>query len=526
MAQNRKIRMGMAHSSSKNRERELIKLAKRLAKDPLSVLPECTPDVVKDPFLKARKQLEIVKSAADDEELLKRLSKKGEPIARAVAGTILLKHAGKVPMLATYRTPAGEANYATRGKTSRESLVGVQNIDHPVWRLFAVIDTVKKKKVFVYSGKKKMVCTGRQPDPPKDFVDFNIKQLPFHLTRSGNVYSCKHLNGNDVEKGTVEGRAYLEIYWSSADCIIALDETCAKAENTPGLLNRYMAGPKLTADFQVKVHYRPTCGIEDCSQCKEDWDLSLLDVKKYQKGMLSDIDLIKKGRKIFEDRMTGEGRNNFLAKGVCYGSDINAFIDSLNPDEVERTALEAAFEDYGRSLITDSTSPSKILAQVWDTKGRAALNAVTGSPEITDELMRSYDPSKTSVSSLLHEAEKMIKIHAILSRLPEYGSLPKDWEFADGVARSFRTGGKNEAIDYIQKRKDASMSLAWAFLKAMDASSGKEWMFNEIQKEHGSGVTQQARNLLDVDSSGYHDALSGLMRAVGSSKEIEPLGSQ
>lgn len=138
MAQNRKIRMGMAHSSSKSRERDLLKLSKRIAKNPLMILPKCTPECEKDPFIKIRKQLERIKDAAEDEDLLKKLSTKGDPLARAVAGTILLKHAGKIPMLASYRTPWGETSFAIRGKTPREKLVGVQNIDHPLWRMFAV----------------------------------------------------------------------------------------------------------------------------------------------------------------------------------------------------------------------------------------------------------------------------------------------------------------------------------------------------------------------------------------------------
>jgi len=524
MAQNKRMRMGMARSSSKTRERELLKLAKRLAKNPMIVLPECSPACEKDPFIKARKHLEYVKEGAEDEDLMKRLAKKGDPLARAVAGTILLKHAGKVPMLAVFRTQWGEASFATRGKTPREKLVGVQNMTHPLWRLFAVLDIIKKRKVYVYSGKNKMVCTGRIPDPPKEFVDWDIKHLPYHFNRSGKIHFCKHLKADDVEKNKVEGRAYLSIHWKSADRFLAIDESCAKNENAPSLLSRYMAGPKITEDFDVRVHYRPTCGIDDCSLCHEEWSLSHQEIKKYHKAQLSDLDLIRKGRKTFEDHMTGEGKRVYLAGGICYGSDEAAFIDSLKPDDVERTALETAFTSYDSSLITDGATPSKVLSIIWEDHGLEALNAITGDEELSEELLRSFDPTKTTISSLLHDAAKMIRVHAILSRLPEYGSMPKDWGFADGVARSYRTGGKVEATEYIEKRKDVSMPLAWAFLLALDASVGKEWMFNEIQMEHGGGVKEKARELLQVESTDYHHALSGLMRAVGSSTEVEPLG--
>lgn len=523
MAQNRKIRMGLAHSTSKTKERDLLKLSKRIAKDPLIVLPTCSSECEKDPFTKVRKQLERVRDAADDEELLKKLSKKGDPLARAVAGTILLKHAGKIPMLAVFRAAWGEASYAIRGKCSKEKLVGVQNIDHPLWRMFAVLDIVKKRKVFLYSDKKGMICTGRKPHPPKQFVEWDIKQLPFHLTRNGDIHHCKHLKPEEVREGKIEGRAYLKILWRSADRTLVLDESCAKDENTVGLLSRYIAGPKVTDYFDISVHYRPVCGIEDCSSCVEDWNLNTGDIKNYRKSQMSDLDIIQRGRKTFEGLMTAEGKRVYIASGVCYGSDVKAFIDSLNPDSVERTALETVLEDHDASLITDSATPSKILSLLWDDHGQSALEAVTGDPKLARELQKKHDASNTTISDLLREAEKMIRIHAVLSSLPDYPSLPADWEFADGVGRSYRTGGKNEAIEYIQKQKDASMPLAWAFFLALDSASGKEWMFNEIQREHGSGVNEQARQLLEANSSSYHEALSSLMRALGSSKEISPL---
>ena len=57
---------------------------------------------------------------------------------------------------------------------------------------------------------------------------------------------------------------------------------------------------------------------------------------------------------------------------------------------------------------------------------------------------------------------------------------------------------------------------------ALDSASGKEWMFNEIQKEHVSGVQVQAREFIEAENTDFHGALSTLMRAVGSSAEISP----
>ncbi len=522
MAKNQRLKMGMARQSSKTREKELIKIAKRLAKDPEIILPVCTEECLKDPFLKVRKQLGRIKDAADDEDFLLRYSKKGDPLARAVAGTILLKHAGKVPILAVLKTSWGEASYAMRGKTTKERLVGVQNLDNPIWRIFAIIDIVKKKKVYVYSDRKKMICTGRNPHPPADFVDWDIKQLPYSFLRSRNIHHCKHLKPDEIVKDKVEGKAYIYIHWVSADRIFALCEQCADKENVPALLSRYMTGPKVSEDFELDVRFRPTCGIHDCSLCTGEWTLERNTMKAYQKGQLFDKDIITSGKKIFESTLTGSGLKIYMAGGVCYGEDMDAFIDSFNPDEVERTALEEVLEAHDDTIITDSTTIGKILGSLWDQHGLKALNSITGDPKMARELYSSYDVAKTSATTILKDASRLIKVHAILSTLPSYSSLPADWEYADNVARIYRTDGKEEALRMIIKSKDIARPVAWAFLRALEATAGKDWMFKSLEMELGDSVKDKALELIFAESEDYHEALTGLMRAVGSSAEVTP----
>jgi len=525
MAQNQRIRLGMARSSSRAREREILKIAKRLEKDPTIVLPECTPECEKNPFAKIERHLLRIKEAAGSEETMKTLARKGDPLARAVAATIALKYAGKIPLLAVFKTPFGEASYAIRGKTTKEKLVGVQNLDHPVWRLFAVLDIVKKRKVYVYSSKKGMVCTGRAPHPPDDFVEWDIRHLPYSLGRHGRVLVCRHLKAEEVKEDKVSGLAYLSVHWKSANLTIGVCENCVSGENTPALLSRYMAGPKLADDFEVKTSYQPVCAVENCELCEGEAPPSNQNIRDYLKGKLSDKDLVERGKHAFQSHVKESNREIYIAGGRCFGDNMDAFIDSLKPDELERAALKAVLEAYEGPVITDFTTPNKVLSLFWEEHGRKALMEITGDPELAGELMREYDSSRSTISSLLHEASHLTQVHAVLSSLPEYGEMPSDWEFADGVARAYRTGGKSEAIRAVEKGKDASKALAWAFLLALNAAEGKDWMFTRIEKDLGQALREIALELLNVPPAEYHSVLSRLLSAAGSSSEVKPVKS-
>ena len=139
-----RIRTG-ARTASKVQEKDLIKKAKRLSKEPELILPKCV-NHSRCYFDGIRKQILKIQKFADDERMLKKFSERGDYLARAYAATLLLVLEGKAPYLAPFKTPFGTVPFALRGKTRKEKLVAVQNFDQPKWLLLGVLDIVKKKK--------------------------------------------------------------------------------------------------------------------------------------------------------------------------------------------------------------------------------------------------------------------------------------------------------------------------------------------------------------------------------------------
>jgi hypothetical protein len=193
-----RIRTG-ARAASKVQEKELIKKAKRLSRNPELIIPQCGGECRRCIFDKTRAQLRRVQQAmeAGNERLLSGYAKHGDALARAYAATLSIALAGKAPYLAVFRTPFGEVPYAYRGKAKREKLIGVQYFDDPKLRLLSVVDLVHKRGLHIYSAKDTMTCTGREPKPPSQFVQQMLQGLkyPFPALSTsakvrGNLYTC------------------------------------------------------------------------------------------------------------------------------------------------------------------------------------------------------------------------------------------------------------------------------------------------------------------------------------------------
>jgi len=80
--------MARIRKASGVREQDLVARAKALRGSVDPLLPRRTPDCPSDRFDRLRAELEEVRASADDEPRLAKLSKWGEPMARAYAGLL------------------------------------------------------------------------------------------------------------------------------------------------------------------------------------------------------------------------------------------------------------------------------------------------------------------------------------------------------------------------------------------------------------------------------------------------------
>ena len=226
----RRARFRGAKATPKTLEKDLLEKAKMLAEDPHLLLPRCTKECRGCDLKKAVEKMEKVSSRRMDPKKLDFSMNWGDQLVRAYAATISLHVAGKVPYLATTKTPMGEVSFAMRGKVDRDKLIGVQHFDHPELRLLALWSTAQKRGLHIYSTEKEAICSPDGPRPPAEYVEEVLSLLPYDLDDNND---CPHAK---------EGRG-IKVTWRGGGQTVRVCPSCVKDINTVHVLaSRIAAG--------------------------------------------------------------------------------------------------------------------------------------------------------------------------------------------------------------------------------------------------------------------------------------------
>jgi hypothetical protein len=517
-----RIRTG-ARTASKVQEKELISKAKKLLKNPDFIVPKCEHEG-RCTFDKIRRQIKRVQSLADDDKRLAKLARSGDQLARAYAATLLLAHSEKAPYLAVFRTPFGEIAYALRGKVKKEKLIGVQHYDKPKWKLLSVIDLASKKGLHIYSTKKGMVCMGKEAKPPEYFVKEMISGLKYDLKKEGKIYTCDHISLKDLEKRKPTSNPYILLKWKSADINIGVCDKCnSKKSNIMASITQNIAIPKPEDDFDIDVITSLRCKT-DCEHCniEKHLDVDEETKKSYFEGTLSDYGLMKKHLENYEEFLKNGDKKVYVKDEDCYGNDMNAFIDALNPMEEERKGLKTILEKVDTPVVVSKATPNKVLGMFWEEYGKEAIKAIVGDEQTVQRLFDEADTS-TSPSQVLKEASILTKERDIISALPRYKVLPPIAKFANNIARIYMTQGKNDTLRAIEHYKGGDTrikSVAYAFLLALEQGASKKWQYTKTEIDFAQFLKEPASKLLNSGPEEYHDNLQGLLSATGSTKKL------
>jgi len=502
-----------ARAPPKSQERAMVERAKKLRHDFSPLIPECIGSCDRRIFRKLERSLSTVQKFADDQKRLEKLASKGELIARAYAGMLMIANAGKVPYTAAAPTPFGEAIYAVRGKVPKEVLIGVQHYDDRRLLLLAYMPMAMKKGLYFYATKEKLYCTGKSPEPPEDYISEALRRIPYRLKSDGNRKVCHHL---------YEGKSapHLRIKWISAGLEFMVCELCLSEDvNTFALLTEGIGSKNPMKDFEidVSIDLEAVSDKENCPKIEKKGVKKL--IERYAHGRLSD-------RKLMELAMesgsySGDGRYLIIGR-KCYGEDEKAFLSALNPGKY-RAVVESFLRHRDGPVIIDSESVNKLLDYGWEKWGKDALKEIFGSGERAEVVWEEYMKSKRTPVEIIDDAMALMEAEKRLDSLPKYRKLPKTAEFCDTVARSYRLGGKSEAakaIDSWKPKDEHIKAISYAFLSAMGMEKGKEWQYNKVERDLGKSLKGIAERLLKDEGDDYHNALLEILKFAGVDEKV------
>jgi len=517
MAKKPRAARSRLRAASKVQERGLATTAQELLDHPEQVVPRCEGH--RSHFKRDTKGVQRVWEHRDDLDKLASLAKRGPPLARAYAATLVAAFQGeeegaKLIMLQV-PTPFGVVPVVSRGKARAAHLVSMQNHTDRKLRLVGLLELVKKKKLHFFSMPDGgVVCTGREPAPPKAFIEHEARELG--LLRDPEGWGCPH---------AVNAEERLTVRWKAAGLTMRRCGACAGERNTLGVFVTHAAGPRLAEGFEVRVDLAPLplAGSRPVD-LPPSADLDPVALERYQKGELSDLGLLEAQRAARLGHVAKLDGPLYVHGGVSYGADLEEFLAALKPTPVEDRALRAALADWKRPVVLEKGSAARLLADLWPERGLAALEAVAGNVEVAKTLYAEHDVSARGVGPSLAKAQARGSRVATDSALPVYRDLPPGPRLADAVARAYRAQGRPAAVAVLEGASPSEpKSVVHALELALGAGASKQWKYNPTELDLARQLESQAKVLLDAPAERYHEALQALAKALGFPDELKRL---
>lgn len=506
--------MARLRKGSGIREHDLLARGKALRGTVEPLLPRLTPDCPPERFDRRRAELEEVREARDDPKRLERLSKWGDPLARAYAGLLKFTLEPTALTVVEFGLPDGPVSFAALARTDREAEVAVQQSDDPGRLLLGYIDWARKGFHF-FAARRALWCTGRSDAPPPEFRADKVADLPYRLTEvpGDRGYRCPHLAAGDP-------RPYVEVGWPGAGTSFRVCRRCAKDDrHLLASLSDGTAGPDPESAFPVSVRLNVRCsGGPECVHANLP-GLPRALLKGYELGRLSDAQLLDQYLAEVRPRIERTGRATYVAGGVCYGDRSAEFVDALEPSPVERHALEAVLSGRGpRYFEVDEASASRALERLWPDHADEIARSIVDDEAEVRRLVAEARGAPGRVAEVLKRARARSDERELLGALPRYDRLNREAAWVDRVAREYRThreSGAERTILATLPREGKERGIAYGFLLAVGRAAAHAWQFTPTEKEFGSALADRARELLDAAAAQYHPALDRLLRSAG-----------
>jgi hypothetical protein len=247
-------------------------------------------------------------------------------------------------------------------------------------------------------------------------------------------------------------------------------------------------------------------------------------LSEYSEGKIGDHDLIDKHMTEVNEELTGLTRKAYVKGDKCFGDDLQAFVAEVTQDETERKALIGLLSEVSHPVIADSSdSINKILTTYWSDHGKDALKAV-----VSDELVLKYYKNDIealkSPLKIIHSALAEARRDEISATIPRYACLSEYGDFADKVAKAYKTKGQAGAMSVLDAQKSndhRTRSMSNAFYLALGDTT-KSWKFTDEEREYGKHLQAYAKALLESSgASEHHIAFETFLKEAGCSDELK-----
>ena len=510
--------------ASEGVRKRLEKNLAALLDDPHARMPTVAYSVKrarKDPVQRSLKECAKVISNKNDRKWLgKRMGKnRGDPVARALAGSLHAAHDDERSMVAVFSHPIfGSSSFVRRGKGKPTQLVSFQNFVNPRQRLLTWEEHARNGWWF-FSIDDGIVCTGNDPVPPEGWIEGGLSDAPMKFTKIDGLYCSPNAapdNSQSIHLIVNGVRVVLE----DSD-LAGVDEE----ESVCRSIALRMLPPRLADFAEVEWNWRPEGWPED-KTLPEDTQQKVDEiVEAWLNLSLTDSKLIKALKKTL-------CRN--LSEGCIIGekwwpmNDLGGLLDSISGSAPEKEALQLVFtealKDGGLDVRGDGTfeeleedvlrleetSCHANLVALWPEWGDLILDEIYGiSGEEAEQIIEKQSKRKQGFGAFLKKMDAERTEHLLTAKFPwKDGDMSGLCGRADALVRKARIDGVGSTISMAKKGKDAlDKALGWAWINVHERAESEGWHFDSDARDKGGDWVPALKTLYNASQILIEDGI-------------------
>ena len=519
----KKVRVRGIKKASKDIQKRLEKNLNELLEDPEIFLPDIKGTLGKKTLFGKNKDLMAItlqdidmvsKKRHDKKWLTKRMTKKsGDVVSRALAGSLLAASGDDFSTVSVFKNPLfGSASYIRRGGGKQSHLAGIQNFNHSKLRMLVWDDHAKAGQWF-FSWDKGFVFTGKNPDPPDEWIEYVLRNATIELTGKEIKYS-KGLDKSIVENKLFTDNGWLRLEFENGVTVgISKESLIGTKESFVQSVAMSMMPPKISSIVKSEWIWKPEGwpkdkelpieGMERVEEVIQQWLLMIYDDKKLANACrISILNSIKEG---------------FVVGSSWYHSEnMEMMLQNMNGSQEEKDAIACVIDSLGDGIHVradgvvihleeevvrfEDTSCHPVLVALWPEYGHVILENLY---EIKDDeaqiIIESQNQRKQGFGAFLKELKQSISISKRLDRLPwKEGDLVSPLSFADFLVRSAVENGVASTVSKARKGKNLEMAMGWAWLNVHERTESDAWRFDESSRDKGGDWVPALRALWDA----------------------------
>ena len=487
----RRTRLRGTKTASKSEQKKLIDRIKKIQERPELLLPKTKEGTLShDVYSKVLKDLKLAR-----EQYLSPPSffsgifgpKPKDHMAKAYAASLTILDSG-APVTAIARFPHGEVSYVLRGSgISKEKLIGIQNYHHRLWSRFAHLDYVKKYKLYIYALEKGLVCSGTEPQYPKQLWGEVCSSLKLKDTKK--VLYGLNILCNSINEST----------------IIPHKRIMKSKENSYSHFLKHQIAFDQDADFILSIK---TPLSEIISNIPE----NIFD--DYQKGVQSDSVLWNSIIDFQKERILELDDQFFIISDNPISKE--ELTKKIGHNKIDEAIIADILVDYTESIILDNITLSSFTEYTWDAVGQDIAERFKSNSS------RKYN-GENSLEILRSLYDKVVK-DSLTSEYPRFRSLDEPLQLLDKVVRLLKSRDKNRAVREIESsssNNNMTKSLSWSVLMCRNATSSRAWKYSKEEQALGETLKSLVQSLIDSKPSEYLGILEDISTRIGLGNKLE-----